>query len=341
MNINIISVHASGNYGSFLQTYALSKVLNEHYPTFIVESGVRDVKTVYLMCLKNCLKGVMSFKFKYSAFYRRKLLSFHKNMGKLKRIPLKKTSGYYVFGSDEIWNLERKEMREYPILWGTSLSSEKRIAYAPSLNGCPIDTLKKYGFCEEARNFNALSGRDSYSCRTLETISGKKVEKVLDPTLLISRDEYISNSKTISLNHYIAIYLFHADDELKRFILDFKLKHNLLLISVGTWYDWCDECVVSENPFDYYINADFVITNTFHGTAFAINLEKNFVTFSRSTKISELLDEFDLSDRDVKGKNSSEISAVLESPIQYDKVRKLLVEKRELSRRYLFDSIEG
>lgn len=341
MNINIVTVHASGNYGSFLQAYALSKVTSELYPTYIVEAGVRNIyKTVYLMCLKNFIKGIITGNFMYSAYYRTKYVTFRNNMKCLNRIPLKKTSGCFVFGSDEIWNLNRKEMSDFPILWGTSLNSQKRIAYAPSLNGCSIETLDKYGFCNEVRGFNALSARDSYSCNTLSKIAGRNVEKVLDPTLLLSKDEYINNSKNIEDKHYIALYLFHVDDELIDFLIEYKKKKNLLLLSIGNWYDWCDKCVVSENPFDYYINADYVITNTFHGTAFAINLEKQFVSFSRSAKISELLDEFELLDRDVKGKSFSEIIKTLETPIQFNNVRKLLDEKRKLSRKYLFDSIE-
>lgn len=341
MNLNIITVHASGNYGSFLQAYALSRVLSEKYPTFIVEAGVRNInKTVYLMCFKNILKGVLSGRFKYSKYYWNKYVTFRNNMKCLNRIPLKKASGCFVFGSDEIWNLNRKEMSDFPILWGTSLESQKRIAYAPSLNGCSIETLEKYGLCNEVKCFNALSARDNYSCNTLTKISGKYVEKVLDPTLLISKNDYISISKKTDRQHYIALYLFHVDKDLIEYLLDFKQKHNLLLISIGNWYEWCDECVVSENPFDYYINADYVITNTFHGTAFAINLEKQFISFSRSEKISELLNEFELSDRDVKGKSFSEITNILETPIQFNNVRKLLDKKRELSRRYIFDSIK-
>lgn len=341
MNINIITVHASGNYGSFLQAYALSRVLSELYPTYITEAGVRNInKTVYLMCFKNFMKGILKGNLKYSEYYRNKYVSFRNNMKCLNRLPLKKASGCFVFGSDEIWNLNRKEMSDFPVLWGSSLNSQKKIAYAPSLNGCPIETLEKFDFCKEVQGFSALSARDSYSCNTLEKITGRKVEKVIDPTLLITKDEYIRNSKKIDCKHYIAIYLFHVDDDLIDFLLKFKQKHNLLLLSIGNWYDWCDECVVSENPFDYYINADYVITNTFHGTAFAINLEKQFVSFSRSEKISELLDEFELSERDVKGKSFFEIANILETPIQFDNVRLLLAQKRDLSRRFLFDSIK-
>lgn len=341
MNVNIITVHASGNYGSYLQAYALCKVLNECYPTYIVETGVRDIKTVYLMCVKNIIKGIFCGNRNCSLFYKNMLVSFHNDMKRLDIISLKKSTGCYIFGSDEIWNLNRKEMSSYPILWGTSMNSQIRIAYAPSINGCAIETLDKFGLCNEVRHFDALSARDAYSCKILSDISGKSVTKVLDPTLLISKDEYTNNSKSIPIKHYIAIYLFHVDEDLKAFVLDFKNKHHMPLISIGKWYDWCDECVTSDNPFDYYINADFVITNTFHGTAFAINLEKQFVSFSRSDKIRELLDEFELSERDVKGKNFTEISSVLETPIQFDSVRKKLDEKRELSKRYLFDSIKN
>ena len=341
MNVNIITVHASGNYGSYLQAYALSQIINEFYPTYIVESGVRDIKSVYLMCIKNYIKGLLCGKKKCAVFYRDMLVSFHNDMKRLNIVHLKNTTGCYIFGSDEIWNLNRKEMNSYPILWGTSMDSQIRIAYAPSINGCSIETLDKFGLCNEVKHFNALSARDTYSCKVLSEISGKNVEKVLDPTLLITKDEYINNSKSISLKHYIAIYLFHVDEELKDFVLKFKKNHNLPVLSIGKWYDWCDECVTSDNPFDYYINADYVITNTFHGTAFAINLEKQFVSFSRSDKIRELLVGFGLSERDVKGKRFAEISDILETPIHFDRVRKQLDKERELSKRYLFDSIKS
>jgi hypothetical protein len=72
------------------------------------------------------------------------------------------------------------------------------------------------------------------------------------------------------------------------------------IVSAGQFINWCDKCVHSRkgNPFFIFKNASYVFTNTFHGTAFAINYETQFVSFCKAKpKITNMLMQFGLQDR--------------------------------------------
>ena len=113
------------------------------------------------------------------------------------------------------------------------------------------------------------------------------------------------------------------------------------LVSLGAWFDWCDECVISENVFSYYLDADYVITNTFHGTAFAINLCKDFVCFTeKKRKVEELLADFELQNHRADDMSEYQIVDILRSTsIDWNAIKERMASKRENSIQYLLDNI--
>lgn len=162
---------------------------------------------------------------------------------------------------------------------------------------------------------------------------------VLDPTLLCE-PEYFEFEKS---KPYIAVYLFYdsMDKKLVNEIISFAHAHDLLLISAGQYISWCDFSVHSKNgnPFYIFKNALYVITNTFHGTAYAINYKTKFVSYAKGKKkIEELLQEFELENRIAE--NVGDLENILKRDINYEVVSKNLARLRKESMLYLSNSFD-
>ena len=342
MNVNIVTVYQSNNYGSFLQAKTLQEIIGEQYPCYLVDASVRNPwKLSYYPAIRGFIKGLLTGNIKYAQFNYKKFKCLERMFSSVKVAALKNTNGCYVFGSDEIWNLDRREMGQHPVLWGEGIVSECKLSYAPSINNCREETLMDSNFSKEIQEFNALSARDTYTCNTIKKITGSTIPKVLDPTMLKSKFDYMKEARCLNKSGYIAVYVFEPSPEIVNVIRSIAKTLNKKVISLGLWYSWCDEVVVHENPFEYYINADYVITNTFHGTAFAINLEKQFVSYANKKKIEELLDDYGLKARDVRGKNSEQIIDLLHKNVEYGSIASVLKKRREDSLKYLFDALKA
>lgn len=343
VNINIVTVYQSANYGSFLQAYSLYSLISEKYPVYMVNAKIRNpLKNAVIPYIKRWIKGICRLNFKYAKFNRQMLINHFKKFRRIKETTINNADGIFIFGSDEIWNLSRKEMNRYPILWGEGINSIGNLAYAPSVNGCEKHLLQNGTFPENINKFIALSGRDEYTCQTLSQLTQHPVMKVLDPTMLYAKSDYIhdfSQTKHRHLHNYIAVYLFEVDENTITIVKEFAKKVGKKLISIGVWASWCDEVITDINPFAYYIDADYVITNTFHGTAFAINLGKQFVSFSRGkSKIRELLSDYNLLDRDAS--SVSDLQVIFDNLIDYSTIEKQIELNRKKSLDYLFGTLE-
>ena len=125
-----------------------------------------------------------------------------------------------------------------------------------------------------------------------------------------------------------------------KIIIQFANNKAMKLVSVGQSTFWCDVDVetVTDNPFEYYVDAEYVITNTFHGTLFAIKYNKQFITFANNNrKIIELLDFFDLRERNIN--EGTDISKVIDIPIDYDKVNEIIDNNILESKEYINEFI--
>ena len=346
MKVAIITVYNSPNFGSVWQAKALyDKLCMLGHEVYIFDTKARSTWSGILRPeAMSITKSFLTFKIHKAHFKLRRVISFLKLFSSMRIITNKKfllSCEFVVFGSDEIWNVRRSEMRSNTIFWGDSITGIKKISYAPSINMSTYEDLIEFGAQELLGDFRAISVRDQWSLDQLTKITNKKVVKVLDPTFLHDLSYYNSYKRRKTQGGYIALYFFNADKEVQELICNISKLMGKRLVSVGAWFDWCDESVISESVFAYYLDADYIITNTFHGTAFAINLCKDFVCFTgQKRKIVELLDEFKLQNRIVDGLNESQIVDVLRATsIDWNIVKASLLTKKANSVRYLYENI--
>lgn len=346
MKICIVTVYNSLNYGAYLQAYALNKVLNDYKNevSFLKTGARKPFKTTFKLFLSKLLK----FKFKEAKFELIKLLNFQGPIKKFNTLTnnenLLKMQDIIVFGSDEIWNISRKGVKDYPILFGKGIPDNYFVSYAPSINTTNLEQIKEsIDFQEAIEKFNRISVRDYHSLNTLKKITSKDIDIVLDPTFLLKKNVYSELEEECNERDFILVYGYNHDftgEQINK-IKEFAKSVNLKLISVGFYNNWCDESVAA-SPFmflSFMKNAKFVITNTFHGTIFSIIYNKQFVTYAgNKVKIIDILKRLNLENRIVT--DQQKLGGVIKDQIDYQNVKTILEEQINNSYVYIKASIE-
>ena len=332
--LSVVTVNNSYNYGSFLQASSLLTVLSQYGNAFLYDTETRSVWRDCRIKIKRRIKEKNNFFDKVHGILF-ELIEAGRLAKQWRKLPLSKTkkTDIAILGSDEIWNVSRKACR-YPVLWGEGLNA-KTIAYAPSVNNAEYTDFVKYPqYMEYAKNIDYVSVRDQHSQNIIKEIINIEPTIVLDPTLLLDPvDHPFSLEKP-----YIAIYLFgwRLNDSDIEVIKSIAKEKGCLLVSAGMYLPWCDYSVHSVNgsPFYIYKNAEYVITNTFHGTAYALNYKKQFTSYVKDqSKTFELLKQFNLESRFTS--ESKEISHIMNETIDYDSISSVMDVKRKESIRYI------
>lgn len=152
-------------------------------------------------------------------------------------------------------------------------------------------------------------------------------------------------SAKFNRNEYIIVYTYPGritDKKEISSIRNFAKSKELKLISIGHYFSWCDEVVIP-TPFEvlaYFKGASYIITDTFHGSVFSIKFNKEFCTIVRdmnSNKLVSLLKQFGLENRIVTDMNK--MQKILETPIDYAGVNKIIMEETKRSITYLTQNI--
>ena len=313
--IGIMSMQRVINYGSFMQAYALKKTIESlghkvefvdyEYEKTIVEE---NKKSIIEKIKKNCnLIWFLKKKSKLSEFrnfYQRECLKY---------LNVSEEKNYYpqidtlVIGSDEVFNC----MQGYPVGYSRNLFGYKydmkKISYAGSFGYTTIDMLKDKKIDKEVgellSEFEAISVRDSNSKEIVEHLTDFNVETNLDPVLIYDFEKEIKDIK-IDMKNYIIVYAYtgRLNKEEQKTIKKFAKKHNKKIVSLGFPQEVADVNIVVD-PFEmlaYFKNADFVITDTFHGTIFSVVTNTKFISLVRKSnfnKMKSLLENLTLEER--------------------------------------------
>ena len=122
----------------------------------------------------------------------------------------------------------------------------------------------------------------------------------------------------------------------------FAKRENSKIVSLSESYVKGIDINAKKDPWSfltYYKNADYVVTDTFHGSIFSVIYRKQFISIQRGKdKVSDLLERLQLSSRLVE--DNEELSMALEAPIKWESSEHALKELREKSFRYLRDALD-
>ncbi|HOF00120.1 MAG TPA: polysaccharide pyruvyl transferase family protein [Spirochaetota bacterium] len=377
--IRIITFHNVMNCGAVLQLYALITFLKKKYVDVGAINYVNKKKSwIYLgfdMLFSNNKKSNLDgskltnyhIKDNVVKFIKKKIIQkpYFKNFTK-KLIKTKKYSSdysiqkrppradFYISGSDQVWNssiIDINNETAYFLNFGSDKT--KRIGYAISMGGNNFNLEYLDKIKTLINNFDSLSARELFTQEQMLKYNNKKNEIpiVLDPTLLLKSEEYdiLLKKKKIIRERYFLSYII-----IDRSKLDIvKAAKDYLKIK------WIDLSNYDYSLFDkkelkgpinflYRIKyAEYVVTNSFHGTVFSILYKKQFFTIpytnefaSRNARFLELLESLELSDRVVYSYDELNRKISSNQKINYDLVFEKLKILKQKSIDFLLNSLD-
>lgn len=317
MKIAIVTQPLSNNFGGILQNYALQNVLKRlgHEPITFNVVPQRIGKRYWLKHTAKWLlfKFILNRKEKYeNLYYRRdkkmrRFVKKHINLTPIKRdykgfdVKGMKCDAIIV-GSDQVWRkLYNTKVWEDKFLNFAKTLDIKRIAYAASWGS------DKCEFCEEELNvahklikkFNAVSVRESSGVKLTKESLGVDSIEVLDPTMLLNRDDYakVSSKSKLPSVPYLAAYILDDEEEKIKLINHIAKDRGLKVEYFGIGKNKMGV----EEWLAMFAHAEFVVTDSFHGTVFSIINHRPFVTIANArrglARFSSLLKKFELESR--------------------------------------------
>lgn len=348
MKVGVITGYYSENSGTLLQAYSIGKVLEKmgHEVIYIDTKNKYSSHSVKLM-LARIVKEILHGKVNNARAAITKYINFAKSIKMYDVISIDEAKNYgiekFVIGSDTVWNLEDKYFREAHRQYWPIVEGIEAISYAAAVGNSKLSTMEKYPYTKEClEKMKYISVRDNYSKSVIQKLTDKEVEVVCDPTILIETKELERFKRQLSYEKkFILVYIF---EELETTITDeivqYAKKNDLRIISLGKSFKWCDEQVVIsvENFVSYYSQAEFVITNTFHGNVFSILFNRQFICAPcEKKKVIELLAEMGLEDRRIAVKEDF-VKSISEI-IDYNNVNSKIQKMREKSKIFLNNAL--
>lgn len=330
----IITLCKSPNYGAYLQAFALKEVLCSYgyEVSFLDIYDLENNKKRYRMIFGGLRRNPFSILFSI-----KKLIAFRKTEKKLKIISRKDISGFKVafIGSDEIWSVINGSFNSVPEFFGLDLPGFLKFSYAPSVGSTVANDLLNYPkYIEGIKNLDLVSARDIESLEIATKLAGRGDTKlVLDPTFL---HDFSNQEVDFYVDRpFILIYTYGFSSEIVQEVKAFANKNNLILLSAGFNHSWADRNVPC-TPFEFLSimkNAKYVITDTFHGSIFAIKYRKNFISFGfNKQKVKYLLESLGLNDCLVSTGYLSQGNAI---ETNYEKFDETIIPAINTSKKYI------
>lgn len=368
MEVLVITRHLAANYGSLLQAIATQKVLTGMGVTSRVidyipkdETGIRVAFTQ--LKEKESWNHHPLKKALYVALREPENLIMHSRFGKMRNRYLimterfdtpsqlvsfaEGTNAIFMTGSDQVWGLTASGAYDPSYFLDFVPKGKMKVAFAASFGKTQFkdEDLKEYR--RYLSSYDVISVRENSAVELISKL-GLSAQQVLDPTLLLTEEEWFSflNVKNEAKEKYVLVYQIHSNPEMDKFALAFARKVNLPLIRVSPMLHQ----VKRGGRFVYLPdigkfltlikNAAYMVTDSFHGTAFAINFNIQFAeilsntgTGSRNQSILELTG---LQDRIVK---DFEDFSLVNRRIDFLSVNDVIKKERNRSKKFLADMI--
>ena len=254
-----------------------------------------------------------------------------------------------VCGSDQIWSAAGANVE--PLYYLRFVPDGKRVAYAPSFGTSHVPDYNKRIIKKYLSDFSRISVREPHGVQILESLTGRTAPVVLDPTFLLRWEQW----KTKRSEPYLLLYFLNEPSEaVVKAIVRIQVQEKCRIYALPYRFDGYkgikDIEYIPAGPKDFVNlirNAKCVFTDSFHGTAFSINLSVPFWTFARnygsgvaeqSSRITAILDRLTLSQQYVTTDQLKKLSI---PQIDFDTANSILTEQRKHSQRFLRESLES
>lgn len=354
--IAYITVHIGTNVGSNLQAIATSEVLktagynpilvNYIPPRVTYKRYWHDAFATPLKLIWRII-NFPSFYYqkrlfgKYLAKYTHQTRPIYNEDNFAKLLP---KADIYMTGSDQVWNFKWNEGFDgHYFFQGIE---GKKVAYASSIGMESLTQQEKKNLKGELKSYKKIAVREVQAVKLLDDIGISSVQ-VIDPTLMLNREQWKSFvEKRIIKDSYILVYTpynIKDKEQIYKTIRSIASTKGLQVVTFSWDYfgeRLADKTVYYASPGDflslmYY--ADYVVTNSFHGTAFSVNLNKQFWVYAPSmfsSRVSSFIRLLGLDNRMIDGDIAEN---AIDDNINYEKVNQILDIERTRAMSFLKD----
>ena len=355
MKVGILTFQQAINYGAVLQLYALQKTIQKlgvdsEVINYISPKLKKDYKIIrYNDGLKNLLASIFAAK----AFYERKRrfkLFENKYLNLTDELYFKEDLSkicnrydYIITGSDQVWNYSITGTDSTYMLDFVE-DSDKKISYAASFGVAQIPDELKVWYKNLLQDFKAISVREKHGQKIFKDICNREITVTLDPTLLLDKydwENFCCNFK--DKDKYILVYSLRNSNLLNSLAKNLKTEtgYNLIVLNPRVRYMYTKDsrAIIGPEEFvDLFFNAEYVLTDSFHGTAFSINFNKKFLCELNTDKnnvnsrLESLFNLLNLKNRTI---DSLQKLDKIYDTIDYNNINNILNTERRKSINYL------
>lgn len=371
--VGIITYHSAYNFGSALQAYATQQIIKSlGCETYIINYKIPFQRDYYGLLgygkgLKAPLKKLMmvpqlsdrkkrAVRYEHFINYQMNLTEEISSPEEAKKF--KDSFDVYVSGSDQIWNFHSNEYihagMEYMKPYLLHFTEKKKISYASSVVNMTDEELVKLKL--ELEKFSAISARERSAAQSLSKLLKIEIPTVLDPTLLMPGEKWFSvmpeEIEQYTKEPFILYYTLKNYMETKKdmlYLANLAAREGLKLVALTPLIPLIriDGVInaASAGPWEFIDlirRAKMVITDSYHGTLFSINLRKEFLYLRNKNgdhglRASQLLDLMGIQDRMID--ETTEVDFT--SRVEYSNLNAKLENMRTKSIDYLKCAIFG
>lgn len=371
MKIKVITRHAPTNYGSLLQSIATQTIIEKlGYNCKIIdyqrddERGLQMIKTQVAcksLWSKNLLKKLTYITLRYPTE-----IHAQRRFDKMRKKYLKMTKRYstheelkrleadiFMTGSDQVWGATMCGVYDSAYFLSFVNEKKRKIAYAASFGRTDFTPQILKDYKKLLSKYNNITVRENSAITLLHDLGLSCKGQVLDPTLLLDKSAWynkmgLDDIESPIRGKYVLVYQIHSDPNLNSYAKKFAKHVGLPLYRVSAYLHHCNRggnfkyCPDVKEFLTMIKDCTYFITDSFHGTAFALNFNKNFIeilpnnkTGSRNQSILQLTG---LTNRII---TDFEDFSIANKSIDYNEVNAIFNIEREKSISLLKEMIEN
>ena len=314
MKIGILTFHRAHNYGAVLQAYALQTACEKMgAESYIINYAPKyiDNQYEYFKLKKNIKSNILnSYNLLGNISKQKGFERFINSRFNIIDFDTKEKFDTLLYGSDQIWNPNINNGFDKNYFGNNGINTNKQAAYAASIGKSEFSVEECEQFSKLVKSMDMVSVREETAKNVLQPYYKNQIDVVLDPTLLIDLKEWDQIAKMPKIqNEYILVYQVNIFPQTMQVAEELSKKTKLPIIEIcynKTKLDYNHKTLNGVSPEEFvglFKNATYVITSSFHGTAFSINYHKDFYTISHKaygSRMNDLLFKLGLSDRIVE-----------------------------------------
>lgn len=355
MKCSIITIHHIHNFGSIFQAYALYRFLSNNgynveiinYQPSYYKFGRNRIKTT--------IANILNFKYLIKRNHKfEKFIKQYEHLSDIRFSNIEELEKYYygsnnifIVGGDQLWNTYHPcgKDKSYKL---TFVQTDKKVAYGTSMGRVDYSDVELQQLADDIKDFYRIMLREQSTVDLLKRWTQVPISHVIDPVGLLDLSDFEKLAIAPSISGaYAVMYLADSSlllDEAIRILsneLGLKIVH-ICGFRKKCYCDYLEKDIGPQEILGYIINADFVLSASFHATMFSLLFNKQFASIlpceKTNTRITDILEYVGLQNRII----SSETDLYrLKESIDFSESNAILKKFTETSKEYLLSSLEN